>query len=261
MCLPTQPKPKWIRKKPIQISLAVVVAVIFVLVILYLAGVPLTSGTLKFLFEGILFLSQNVTATISAWSYTGVFILMLLEATSLPIPSEAILPFVGYLVLRGELHFLLSIATATLGGLVGSLIAYYIGLKAVHVLSNHGILGKVFVTQNQLNTASNWFNKYGAIVVFFGRLIPGLRTIVSFPAGAVKMPLLKFTVYTTVGSLLWNALLIYAGYWLGAQWQEITNLSQYGIVAVAAVLAGSIGAFLIWRHQRKKASPTTQHSG
>jgi hypothetical protein len=74
------------------------VAVIFVLVILYLAGVPLTSGTLKFLFEGILFLSQNVTATISAWSYTGVFILMLLEATSLPIPSEAILPFVGYVV-------------------------------------------------------------------------------------------------------------------------------------------------------------------
>jgi hypothetical protein len=74
MRLPAQPKPQWILKKPIQITLAVVVAVIFVLVILYLAGVPLTSGTLKFLFEGILFLSQNVTATISAWSYTGVYV-------------------------------------------------------------------------------------------------------------------------------------------------------------------------------------------
>ncbi len=79
---------------------------------------------------------------------------------------------------------------------MGSLIAYYIGLKAVHVLSNHGILGKVFVTQNQLNTASNWFNKYGDMVVYFGRLIPGLRTIVSLPRRRGQDALAKFSVYT-----------------------------------------------------------------
>jgi membrane protein DedA with SNARE-associated domain len=256
--LPPQPKLQWLRKKAPQIIVVAAVVALTVLVLLELVedslieGTPVTVGPFGALFNGIVFFTHNVTTTISSWSYTGVFALMLLEATSLPIPSEVILPFVGYLVSLGDLNFWVAVAVATAAGVAGSIIDYYIGLKAAHILSKHRILGKVFFTQNQLNIAVRWFGKYGAVFVFFSRLIPGFRTIVSFPAGAVKMPLPKFTVYTTLGCLVWNGLLIYVGYWLGSQWTTVAGVSHNLIIAVAAVLAVLFGVFLVWRHRRIK---------
>jgi membrane protein DedA with SNARE-associated domain len=123
-------------------------------------------------------------------------------------------------------------------------------LKAAHALSAHRILGKVFFTKSQLEVAVRWFGRYGAIVIFFSRLIPGFRTIVSFPAGAVRMPLVKFTIYTTAGCLIWNGLLIYVGYWLGSRWTQVANVSHNLIIATVAVLVIGFVVFMVWRHRR-----------
>ena len=243
------------RKTPhlIAAAIAIAIAVLVLLEILedvFIGGAPSTSGPLSAIVNGVVSLTRDVKATMISWGYAGVFGLMLLESSSLPIPSEIILPFAGYLVSLGQLNLWGAIAVATVAGVAGSLIDYYIGLKAAHILSKHRILGKVFFTRSQLETAVHWFGRYGAVVVFFSRLIPGFRTIVSFPAGAVKMPLAKFVVYTTGGCLLWNGLLIYVGYWLGSKWAEVAGVSHNLIIAAVAAVAVGFVVLLIWHRRR-----------
>jgi membrane protein DedA with SNARE-associated domain len=243
------------RKIPQLIVAAIIVAVVLVALLeiledAFLEGAPNSSGPFTVIVNGIVSLTKNVTATVKSWGYAGVFGLMLLESSSFPIPSEAILPFAGYLVSLGQLNLWVAIGVSTVAGIAGSLIDYYIGLKAALVLAKHHILGKVFFTPNQLVVSVRWFDKYGAVVVFFSRLIPVFRTIVSFPAGAVKMPIAKFIVYTTAGCLIWNGVLIYVGYWLGSKWQEVAGISHDIIVAAGvAVVVGLVG-FLVWHRIR-----------
>ncbi len=251
------------RKAPQIIVAAIAIAVVVLLLLeiledVFIEGTPVTGGPLSALLNGIVLLTRNVTATVSSWGYAGVFGLMLLESSSLPIPSEVVLPFAGYLVSLGQLNLWATIAVATVAGTAGSLIDYYIGLKVAHALSEHRILGKVFFTRNQLEIAVHWFSKYGAAVVFFSRLIPGFRTIVSFPAGAVKMPIAKFLVYTIAGCLVWNGLLIYVGYWLGSRWTAVAGVSRELIIAAAVVLIVGFVIFMVWRRIRvKRTQPQT----
>jgi membrane protein DedA with SNARE-associated domain len=251
-----------LRRKAPQLIAAAIAMAIALLVLLevledvFLEGAPSSAGPLSILINGIVSLTGNVKATIMSWGYAGVFGLMLLESSSLPIPSEVVLPFAGYLVSLGQLNLWGAIATATAAGVAGSLIDYYIGLKAAHILSKHRILGKVFFTRSQLETAVHWFGRYGAVVVFFSRLIPGFRTIVSFPAGAVKMPLAKFIAYTTAGCILWNGLLIYVGYWLGSKWAEVAGVSHNLIIAaVAAIVVGFVVFFVWYRIRAGRGKP------
>ena len=156
-------------------------------------------------------------AQCSSWGYGGVFGLMILEASSLPIPSEIIstlrrLPRLH----RGTLTFGSHSSVATIAAIAGSLIDYFIGLKGVQVLTKYRLLGRAIFSENQLKVAANYFTKYGSVMVFVGRLIPVVRTLISFPAGAVRMPLAKFIGYTVAGCILWNSLLIYVGYYLGS---------------------------------------------
>jgi membrane protein DedA with SNARE-associated domain len=245
-----------LKKKAPQIIAAAIAVGVVVLILLeiledvFIEGAPISGGPLSALVNGIVSLTRNVTAAVSSWGYAGVLALMLLESSSLPIPSEVILPFAGYLVSLGQLNLLVTIAVATIAGVAGSLIDYYIGLKAAHVMSEHRILGKVFFTRNQLKVAVSWFGRYGAIVVFFSRLIPGFRTIVSFPAGAVKMPLTKFVAYTTAGCLVWNALLIYVGYWLGSKWAQVAGVSHDLIIATVVAVGIGLVVFVVWRRRR-----------
>ncbi len=237
-----------------------ILAVIIIAVIVYVGfelledvvveGAPLTSGPLM---SAIVSLTHDVTSTMKSWGYGGVFGMMFLESTSLPFPSEVILPFAGYMVSTGLLNFWATVAVATAAGVAGSLVDYYIGFKGVDVLSRHKILGKVLFTQSQLETAARWFTRYGATVVIFSRLIPGFRTIVSFPAGAVKMPLGKFIVYTSIGCAMWNSLLIYVGVFLGDRWKQVAGVSHYLIVAAAIGFAILIVAYFVWRHRRKRS--------
>jgi membrane protein DedA with SNARE-associated domain len=105
---------------------------------------------------------------------------------------------------------------------------------------------------DQLTFAGKWFSKYGSLAIFLGRLVPGIRTLISFPAGAAKMPLSKFLVFTTAGCLLWNSILIYVGYYLGVNWTEVAGISHYVIIAVITALAVIVAVFLVGRRRKKK---------
>jgi membrane protein DedA with SNARE-associated domain len=258
-------KNEWLRRKAPQliataIGIALIIAVLIqVLEDTLVKGTPLTGGPLLWLWNGIILITRNITTAISSWGYPGVFVLMLLESSSLPIPSEMILPFVGYLVSLGQLNLWGSVAVATAAGVVGSLVDYYIGWKGWNFLSQHRIWGKSLFSKNQFDVAAGWFSRHGSIVVFLSRLVPGFRTFVSFPAGAIKMPIAKFVVFTTAGCLLWNALLIYLGYFLGSQWAEVAGISHYLIIIVVAALIGLFLGYLLWRKRKlaeKKSKPS-----
>jgi membrane protein DedA with SNARE-associated domain len=236
----------------IAIALALIVYVLFeVLEDVLLEGAPITSGPL---IGGIVHFLGNVTTTVSSMGYGGIFGLMLLESSSLPIPSEVILPFAGYLISTGAhgLSFTLTVIVATAAAITGSLIDYYIGLKGIQALTKYRILGRAIFNETQIKVAAGWFTKYGALMVFLGRLVPGFRTIISFPAGAVKMPLAKFLVYTVAGCVIWNTLLIYVGYYLGSNWQEVADVSHYLIIGTVAALIASAIVYLILRRNRRK---------
>ena len=196
----------------------------------------------------------SITGTVASWGYGGVFGLMVLEASSLPIPSEVVLPFAGYLVSTGNIDFAYTLAVATIGALMGSLIDYYIGLKGVEVLAKYKLWGRSVFSENQLKVATNYFDRYGSAMVFVGRLVPVLRTLISFPAGAVKMPIAKFVSYTLAGCLIWNSLLIYVGYYLGGSWREVSHFAHYIVILVAAAcVVAMVWYFMHKRNSRRKA--------
>jgi len=210
-------------------------------------GMPLSSSPIV---AAILTITRNVTFVVASWSYFGVFGLMLLESSSLPIPSEVVLPFAGYLVSMGQMNGWIALALATMAGIMGSLIDYYIGFRGVQSLFQHKILGKTILSPPQLETAGIWFRKYGTAALFFSRLMPGFRTIISFPAGAVKMKLPKFIAYTTAGCFTWSAVLIYVGYFLGKNWKEVAGVSHYLILASVSAVLVLITAYLVIRSRR-----------
>ncbi|MGD0994910.1 MAG: DedA family protein [Candidatus Bathyarchaeia archaeon] len=240
------------RKAPqlIVAAFAIIVVVYFVLDFLedvVIEGGPITSEPIISI---IISITRGVTAAVQSWGYSGIFGLMLLESSSLPIPSEVILPFAGYLVSMGQINFWITLTIATIAGLLGSLLDYYIGLKGVQSLTQHKILGKVILSTNQLEVAEKWFIKHGSLMVFISRIIPGFRTTFSFPAGAAKMKLSKFIAFTTAGCLLWNIILIYLGWYLGKNWTQVAGVSRYLILAAVAAVVIVILVYLIRRKQK-----------
>jgi membrane protein DedA with SNARE-associated domain len=242
------------RKAPqlivVAIALILIAYVAFeILEDVLIEGAPITSDPW---ISAIISFTKDVTATVSSWGYPGIFGLMLLESSSLPVPSEVVLPFAGYLVSIGQLNFGLTVLVATVAAIAGSLIDYFIGLKGFQVLAEHKVLGRVIFSTAQLETAGRWFKKYGSFMIFIARLIPGLRTIISFPAGAARMPLPKFAAFTTAGCLLWNGVLIYVGYYLGSNWREVAAVSQYIILGVIATFAVLIAVYLVVRRRKRE---------
>jgi membrane protein DedA with SNARE-associated domain len=245
----------WLRRKAPQLIVAALIAIVVAYLIFEISEdvlVNSSSWTSGPVIGAIISLKDDVKATISSWGYAGVFFLMLLESSSLPIPSEVILPFAGFLAFKTELNIVLIIITATIAGVLGSLIDYYIGKKGVNVLAKYKILGHVILSEEQLAFASHWFYKYGSIMVFLGRLVPGFRTFISFPAGAVRMSIAKFVVFTAAGCLIWNSLLVYVGYYLGSNWAEVTAVSHDLIILVIIIIVVSALAYLLIRRKRQK---------
>jgi len=230
------------RKAPQFIILAIVAVLIS-----YIIFIILTDISAVFSF------TKDVKTTIRSMGYFGVFGLMLLEASSLPIPSEVILPFAGYLISTGQynLNIVIMIFVSTISAVIGSLIDYFIGLKGTQAITKYRVLGRPIFSENQLKIVASWFTKYGPAMVFLGRLIPGFRTLISFPAGAVKMPLSKFVAYTLAGCAIWNTLLIYVGYYLGSNWREVANVSHYIIIGTFAFII-ILGLFLVLKRKRRK---------
>ena len=164
---------------------------------------------------------------ISSTGYMGIFVLMTLESALIPIPSEITMTFSGFLASSGQLSLISVILVGTIANLVGSLIAYYIGyfLEETILLSLIKKYGKfIFLSEHEYKKAETWFQKYGDKIIFISRLLPGIRTVISLPAGMFEMDIKKFTIYTTIGCFLWSALLAYIGFALGENWQKFEGI-------------------------------------
>ena len=254
---------KKLRKKAPQIIAATIIIILAVYISFdFLEDVLVEDASLNSgpLVSAIASFTRDVRNTVASWGYSGIFGLMVLESSSLPIPSEVVLPFSGYLVSIGQLNFWETVLVATIAAIIGSLIDYYIGLKGFEVLAKRRVLGRVLFSRDQLDLASSWFDKYGAVIIFLARLIPGIRTLISFPAGAAKMPVPKFLVFTVAGCLLWNSVLIYVGYYLGSNWTEVAGISHYIIIAVIAAFVALVFIYLVMRSKRRKARTQVQNS-
>lgn len=170
---------------------------------------------------------DKIVEIVSAFGYLGVFALMLLENIFPPIPSELIMPLAGFVAARGELNFAGVMLAGTAGSVVGALPWYYAGSKLGQARMKH--LAKrwghwLTLSPEDIDTARDWFDRHGKGAVFFGRLIPAVRTLISVPAGIAAMPLNVFLIYSTLGSLIWTALLGLSGFLLESQYGKV---SQY----------------------------------
>ena len=187
---------------------------------------------------------------IEAFGALGVALLMTLENLFPPIPSEFILPFAGFLVGRGELGFLPALVASTAGSLSGALILYALGRwGGRNLILRYGRFLRV--KEADLDRAEGWFDKYDQWVVLFGRMVPGVRSVVSSPAGMLRTPFLQFVLLTTAGSAAWNALLLGAGWYLGENWQQIQGIvgSVSNLVLILVAVALVCAAIWWWRRR------------
>jgi membrane protein DedA with SNARE-associated domain len=195
---------------------------------------------------------EGITQLISILGYPGIFILMTLESALVPIPSEIIMPFSGFLSTTGRLEPIGVIIAGSLGNLIGSILTYYLGLKIGRtVVLKYGKY--IFFKRKHLELTERLFAKYGEKISFIGRLLPGIRTYVSLPAGIGKARPKKFVVYTLAGVVIWNSFLTFIGMQLGKRWQNIDKYSLYlDIISVALVAAFVIYFIYVSRRDRDK---------
>jgi membrane protein DedA with SNARE-associated domain len=183
---------------------------------------------------------------IGSSGYAGIFLLMTAEGATLPIPSEVVLPFAGYLVFKGTLNFWIVVLVATIGAIVGALIDYGIG----YYLGRAAILryGKyVRLNEKHLKTSETWFSKHGEIAVLFSKFVPLLRTLISFPAGIAEMKVWKFVLFTAIGAFIWNTGLTYAGLVTGQNSGAIISaLSNDFTLVEILVVIGLVLALVFW---------------
>jgi membrane protein DedA with SNARE-associated domain len=189
-------------------------------------------------------------STISLLGYVGIFFLMMLESMVVPVPSEFVMPFAGFLVAQGTFNFILIIIASTLGSITGSLIFYYIGKTGGHTLVEK--YGKyVLVDMEDIKKTEEWFNKRGELTIFIARLIPVVRHLISLIAGIGKMNVKKFTLYTILGATLWNGILTYLGFILGQHWNEVSQYVEELDVGIIILLV--IGClYFAYRHITRK---------
>jgi membrane protein DedA with SNARE-associated domain len=198
-------------------------------------------------------LVQWIDQVISSFGYGGVVTLMLLENLFPPIPSEAILPLVGFLVNRGDLAGIPALIAATLGSLVGAIVLYALGRWGGRplVLRYRRVLR---VTEAELDRADGWFDRYGGWIVLFGRMVPLARSVVSIPAGMSEMPVWRFALLTALGSAVWNALLIGAGWFLGENWLRVTGfIGSISDIVLVIVVVGVVSLGVWWWRRPRKA--------
>lgn len=203
-------------------------------------------------------MNEWINAMMNSLGYWGIGILMFLENLFPPIPSELIMPLAGYsATLPGTKipSIPLSIAAGVIGTVVGALPWYYVGKligeENIKRLANK--YGKwISVTGDDIDKVNNWFNKHGQKAVFFGRLVPGIRTLISLPAGLNEMALVPFLIYSTIGTILWVTFLTMAGYLLGANYELVDEYLGPVSKIVAALLVVSFIVWIVRKKQQEK---------
>ncbi len=192
---------------------------------------------------------QLITNLIASGGYFFVFFLMVLESTALPVPSEAILPFAGFLIYTDQFSFWPVLLFSTLGSITGSLLSYYIGFYEGEpfVLK----YGKYFLLKpDDLTKTKNFFKKRGERTIFISRFIPVVRHLISLPAGTAKMNLLKFLTYTIAGATIWHIFLTWLGFTLKQNWQQLEQYTKYfDYIFLFAIII----ALIIFIAKRKRA--------
>lgn len=186
-----------------------------------------------------------IMSVISTMGYGGIVLLMAIESACIPLPSEIIMPFAGFLVFKGQMTLWWVAFAGAIGCVVGSIPAYYVGMFGGRPLAEK--YGKyVLISKKDLDMADRWFDKHGDIIIFIARLLPAVRTFIAFPAGVAKMNMPKFIIYTFVGSLIWCWVLAYAGMKFGEHWVDLkVYFHQFHYVIIAAGVV-----FLVWYVRR-----------
>ncbi len=204
-------------------------------------------------------MSAWILAIMDKLGLAGVTLMMFLENVFPPIPSELIMPMAGFASAMGDMNIIAVIIAGTLGSVLGALPLYYLGTvfdeKRLYRLAEK--YGKYFLIKpSDVTNAQAWFNKYGKAVIFFGRMIPAIRSLISIPAGMNRMPMLSFLVLTTLGSAIWTTLLAYAGYVLGANYEQVAEfispISKL-VVIVVLIIGAAIAFFRIKNSLSKKS--------
>ena len=201
-------------------------------------------------------LAEWIPNIMNQLGYWGIGLLMFLENLFPPIPSELIMPLAGFTVFKGQMDFILVIIAGVVGTILGAFPWYYIGKfiseeRLEHLADKYGKW--ISVTSKDIKKANNWFNQHGGKAVFFCRLVPGVRTLISLPAGINNMPLIPFTIYSTLGTTIWVTFLTFLGYKLGDHYELV---DQYLGPVSKIVLAIIVISFILWvvRKQMRRSS-------
>lgn len=200
---------------------------------------------------GLTGLSGLVADVIARLGEVGVGVATAVETVLPPVPSEVVLPFAGYLSQRGQLNLWWVIVAATVGSLVGALFLYALAARLGQRRATTVLARTPLLDREDVEKASAWFADHGRSAVFVGRLVPGVRSLISLPAGAQHMPLTTFVTYTTAGSLVWNALLVGCGWALGTQWDRVEQYAGWIDRVMIAVLVLVVGALAVRRYRRR----------
>ena len=185
-------------------------------------------------------------------SYLTITLLMAIESTFLPLPSEVVIPFAAYRAAQGDLNFWAVIFFGTLGALIGSLFNYFLarslGRILIYKFADTKLANMFLVTKEKVLEAENYFIKNGKSSTFIGRLIPGIRHLISIPAGLARMKLKDFVLYTVLGAMLWNIILAVVGYFFHSYQEQIFHYLTYILILIGAAFIG----FLIYKTMKKK---------
>lgn len=204
------------------------------------------------------FLLPYITTLIASIGYPGVALLMAIESACIPLPSEIIMPFAGYVVYQGKMNLLLAATAGAIGCNLGSVVAYWIGAHGGRPLVKK--FGRyVLMSQHDLDRVDHYFQKYGDITVLIGRLLPVVRTFIALPAGIARMPQFRFHIYTFLGSWPWCFALAYVGMKAGASWNDPNSRLKYILhktdAAILLVLVAGV-AWFVWSHLKHRSEET-----
>jgi membrane protein DedA with SNARE-associated domain len=191
-------------------------------------------------------ISGFVVSMISTFGYTGIFLTMAIESACIPLPSEIIMPFAGYLVTTGQFTMLGVTLAGAIGNVAGSIVAYYAGVWGGRpFVERYGPF--MLVSLKDIEMADRWFAKYGEAAVFFGRMLPIVRTFISLPAGIAGVNIYRFILFTFLGALPWCYLLAYVGVKMGEHWEQLRDYFRQFDIVIGVGLALAIGYF-VWSH-------------
>jgi membrane protein DedA with SNARE-associated domain len=195
-------------------------------------------------------LAQALVDLIFDWGYLGIFLLMVVESSFIPFPSEIVLVPAGYLASQGQMSIALIMSSALAGSLIGAFINYYLALTlGRRFLEKHGHY--FFISQSALEKMDNYFKSHGHISTFTGRLIPGIRQLISIPAGLSRMNIVEFSLFTSLGAGIWALILTLLGYFIGEN-QELINVYLKEITIVVIILLIMMG-YVYYQYQKKKS--------